>query len=291
MLLTVWYRSSKSSVVIIDVFSSWAFYYAVCVSALCRVLNQPYFLVLHGGDLPQRYQRSPRLCAVMFTSSRQIVSPSRYLKERTESNFPVSVQIISNPLKLELYKAMPRAYDAPRIVWLRAFHTIYNPQMAIEVLYELKKIYAHASLCMIGPDKDGSMESCKKLVASYHLEDSVEFTGFLEKQEMIAKASACNIFLNTTQVDNTPVSLLEALALGIPVVSTNVGGIPYLVTNSYDCVLVEPNDVSAAVDAIRQIMDDGDFRDRLITNGLGNARNRGVNSVIKQWEALLHEIV
>jgi glycosyltransferase involved in cell wall biosynthesis len=291
MLLTVWHRNSKDSVVIIDVFSSLAFYYAVCVSALCKVLRRPYFLVLHGGDLPQRYQRSPRLSAVMFSNSYQIISPTRYLKERTESNFPVSVQVISNPLNLELYKATPKAYDAPRILWLRAFHHIYNPQMAIEVLYELKKIYPYASLCMVGPDKDGSMESCKRLVASYHLEDCVEFTGFLEKKVMIEKASTCNVYLNTTQVDNTPVSLLEALALGIPVVSTNVGGIPYLVTNGYDCVLVESNNVPATVDAIKHIMDDVDFRDRLIINGLKNVQKRGVTSVIKQWETLLNGAV
>lgn len=291
MLLTVCHRSSKGSVVIIDVFSSLAFYYAVYVSTLCRLLKQPYFLVLHGGDLPQRYQRSPRLCAVLFSNSHQIISPTRYLQERTESNFPVSVQVISNPLNLKLYKATPKAYDAPRLLWLRAFHNIYNPQMAIEVLHELRKIYPYASLCMVGPDKDGSMESCKRLVTLYHLEDCVEFAGFLEKKEMIEKASACNIYLNTTKVDNTPVSLLEALALGIPVVSTNVGGIPYLVTNGYDCVLVESNNVPATVDAIKQVMDDVDFRDRLVTNGLENVQKRGVDSVIKQWESLLNEAV
>ena len=75
--------------------------------------------------------------------------------------------------------------------------------------------------------KDGSMEACKEYAAEEKL--PVKFTGKLEKNEWIKISADAGIFINTSNIDNTPVSLMEAMALGLPVVSTNVGGIPYLI--------------------------------------------------------------
>ena len=282
------HRSSKS-IVIIDVFSSLAFYFAVSISLLCRLINQRYVLVLHGGDLPNRYKTSRKLCTTIFSNALKVVSPSMYLKENTECVFPVSVMVISNPLNVRLYKPIQRTYAAPSLVWLRSFHAIYNPQMAIHVLNHIRKDFPDASLLMIGPDKDGTMAACKLLVESYHLEKFVEFTGFLEKPEMIRRASECNIFINTTNFDNAPVTLLEALALGIPVISTNVGGIPYLVKNGQDAILVDPNDIDAMVNGITQVMHDTMLRNQLIKGGLENILKRDIQQVVKQWEIVLNE--
>ena len=68
----------------------------------------------------------------------------------------------------------------------------------------------------------------------------MNFTGKLSKQEWRDLSKDYNVFINTTNFDNTPVSVIEAMALGIPVVSTNVGGLPFLITDKVDGVLVEP---------------------------------------------------
>lgn len=289
MVRCVLRHRSANTIVVIDVFSSLAFYFAVLVSLLCRLINQRYVLVLHGGDLPNRYKTSPKLCATIFSNAISVVSPSVYLKEKTECVFPVSVMVISNPLNIKMYKPIQRTYAAPSLVWLRSFHTIYNPQMAIHVLNRLRKEFPDASLLMIGPDKDGTMAACKLLVESYQLEKFIEFTGFLEKPEMIRRASECNIFINTTNFDNAPVTLLEALALGIPVVSTNVGGIPYLVKNREDAILVDSNDIDAMVNGITRVMHDSMLRNQLIRGGLKNIQKRDIHDVVKQWEIVLNE--
>ena len=69
-----------------------------------------------------------------------------------------------------------------------------------------------------------------------------------------------DIFLNTSLVDNTPVSILEAMASGMCIVSTNVGGIPYLLKAGHEALLVSPGDPEKMAEAVRQILQDPDWR-------------------------------
>jgi glycosyltransferase involved in cell wall biosynthesis len=107
---------------------------------------------------------------------------------------------------------------------------------------------------MVGPDKDGSMESCKKLATTLGVSDKLTVTGRLPKADWIALSANYHIFLNTTTVDNTPVSVMEAMALGMPVITTKVGGIPFLFTDGVEGMMVEeqtPEAMCAAIEILR----------------------------------------
>jgi len=92
---------------------------------------------------------------------------------------------------------------------------------------------------MVGPDKDGSMEVCKKYVLINNL--PVTFTGKLKKKNWTGLASKFDIFINTSNIDNSPLSVIEAMALGLPVITTNVGGIPFLIDHKVDGILIDKN--------------------------------------------------
>jgi glycosyltransferase involved in cell wall biosynthesis len=97
---------------------------------------------------------------------------------------------------------------------------------------------------MIGPDKgDGSFEETRQIAAELGVMSRISFPGPVLKTETPAWLDQGDIFLNTPEVDNTPVSVLEAMACGLCVVSTNVGGLPYLLENEADALLVPPNSV------------------------------------------------
>jgi glycosyltransferase involved in cell wall biosynthesis len=160
--------------------------------------------------------------------------------------------------------------------------------MAISLLYELKKDYQGAELCMVGPDKDGSMEECKILSKELGISDSVLFTGKLTKKEWHKLSENYSVFLNTTNFDNTPVSVIEALALGLPVVSTSVGGIPYLLEDGKDALLVEKGNVLQMKDAVKSIIDDEKLASQLVINARKKAESFDWNKVKNNWNEVLN---
>ena len=246
------YRS-KVDYVLIDTFSTTNFYYALLTSQLCRFFSLKYLPILRGGNLPYRLKQNPRLSSLIFKNSYQNIAPSGYLKYEFEKEGYKTI-LIPNVIPIANYTFKERKKIAPKLLYVRAFAKIYNPSMAVEVLKELKKTYPKAILCMIGPDKDGTLDDVLQLINTYKLEDSVEITGVLSKEEWHEKSEDYDIFINTTNVDNTPISIIEAMALGLPIVSTNVGGLPYLIENNRDGILVDKNNSSAMTNKIIEII-------------------------------------
>ena len=138
---------------------------------------------------------------------------------------------------------------------------------------------------MVGPDSDGSLVKVKALANSKQLK--IKFTGKLAKSEWLELSKNSNVFINTTNLDNTPLSVIEAMALGLPVVSTNVGGLPYLISDHRDGLLVEPENVNAMVDAIIELNSDENLRSNLVNNARSKVENYDWNIVKHKWETLL----
>ena len=246
MLWSILRHGRKEQPVVIDVYSTLNFYYAYFCGLLCRLLGISYICILHGGNLPYRLKRLPMMSRMLFGGARDLVAPSGYLQAAFLKN-GYAASVIPNFIPIENYPFKLRSKVEPRLLWVRAFDATYNPQMAIHVLHLLSDKYPQAALCMVGPDKDGSMNSCRQLAQELGIADRVQFTGRLTKREWIGLSSDYDLFINTTNFDNTPVSVIEAMALGLPVVSTNVGGVPYLISDNTNGLLVNSGDVNGMV--------------------------------------------
>lgn len=278
------YRS-WTKMVLIDTYSTQNFYYAFCVSQLCRLLHLKYIPSLNGGNLPMRLENNPKLCGLIFNNAYKLVSPSIYLKEAFESYGYQKVFYIPNNLELDAYQYHNKAFKTPKLLWVRSFSKIYNPTLAVYVLKLLQVDDIQAELCMVGPDSDGSLKSVKQLAKKLAVE--VRFTGKLPKKEWIALAKDYNIFINTTNFDNMPVSVIEAMALGLPIVSTNVGGIPFLIENEKDGLLVSPNNVLAMVNAIKRIINNPVASQAMAFNARQKVEQFDWEIVKHQWFELL----
>lgn len=273
--------------VLIDTYSTFSFWYVFMVSQLCRWVGLKYIPILHGGNLPERLDQNPGIAQLIFNHSYKNVAPSEYLMAAFQQRRFPNLVFIPNSIALTEYPFLEvREVEAPKLLWVRSFASIYNPKMAVDVLKALQQHYPDAALCMVGPDKDGSLEQTRKYAEQQGVE--VTFTGRLSKLEWVALSQQYNVFVNTTHFDNTPVSVIEALGLGLPVVTTNVGGIPFLLQHRKTALLVEDDAVAQMTDAVLELMNDAGLREALVRNGRGFVEGFDWEVVKGKWGLIMN---
>jgi len=285
MLFAILKYAKKVDYVLIDTYSTQNFYYAYVCSQLCRLLKLRYITILHGGNLPNRLIKNPKLSAAIFHHSYKNVSPSLYIKSEFEKLGFSNVICIPNTIDIKKYPFKQRIHESLDLFWVRSFSKIYNPLLAIKLLKALKDEGLKASLCMVGPEGDGSLIEAQNLAKELNVK--VRFTGKLSKEEWIHLSQDYNIFINTTNVDNMPVSLMEAMALGFPIISTNVGGMPFLIENGHDGILVNPNNIEEFVNAIKWLQWHPNEGKKIAINARGKAEQFDWETVKREWHSLL----
>jgi len=278
-------RHRHFNYVLIDTYSTNAFWFAWFSAKLCQAFNIPYIMFLHGGNLPERLKSHSQYAKDIFRKAVLNICPSAYLYETFRNEGFTNLKIIPNSLDIENYTFKQRQHIKPKLLWVRAFADIYNPILALKVLKKLIKTYPNAQLSMVGPFKDKTIDECREYANKYDL--PVKFTGRLSKEEWIKYAIEFDIFINTTNVDNTPVSVIEAMALGLPIVSTNIGGLPYLLHHKKNALLVKPNDEKAMQKAIENLIEKKNLANELSLNGRQLAKTFGWDIVKAEWQKVL----
>lgn len=276
---------SKIDFILIDTYSTSSFWYAFLCSQIARLKNVNYIPILHGGDLPKRLDTHPKLCKMLFQNAFKNVAPSNYLLSEFTNKGYQNVVYIPNSIKIKDYSFKKRNSFEPKLLWVRAFATIYNPKMAVDVLKKIQSDYPNASLIMVGPDKDGSMEVTKQYAEE--LDVAICFTNRLSKEEWVNLSTDFDFFINTTHFDNTPISVMEAMALGLPVISTSVGGIPFLLTHNENAILVNDKDSDAMVEEITKMIEHPQKGIELSQNARSFVEKMDWSVVKIKWNELL----
>jgi glycosyltransferase involved in cell wall biosynthesis len=286
-LVTVWRQRDKYQVAQVDVYSGLAFIWAELVCWALRLVRKPYVLTLHGGNLPTFSQIYGKRVRRLLKSSFAVTTPSAYLFEHMRP-YCESLVLLPNSLELAAYQFRPRERPAPNLVWLRAFHHIYNPMLAVRITATLAVQFPDVKLTMCGPDKDdGSLESTKELAFELGVQDRITCHGAIAKSEVPNRLHEGDIFLNTTRVDNTPISVLEAMACGLCIISTNVGGIPYLLKHESDALLVPDDDEVAMAEAVKRLLMEPGLAEKLSHNARRKVEDFDWFNIFPKWEKLL----
>ena len=238
----------KFDLIHIDTFSGRAFRIAEVASAITHMRRKKTVLTLHGGKLPVYYEEFPMRVRKVLNRAEHVQTPSLYMKEFF-SKQGIKMHYIPNSINLQQFPYGRNNMKSHSLLWVRAFDKIYNPDLAVKALSEVKKTIHDATLTMVGPDK-GLLGQTKALVAKLDLNSSVRFTGPIQNTELYSYYQTHEVFLNTTSYESFGVAVLEAAACGIPVVSTAVGEIPYLWKNEENMLIVDtmkPEDFSVAI--------------------------------------------
>jgi glycosyltransferase involved in cell wall biosynthesis len=278
-----WSRSTD--VAIVSIFSGRALGIADAATLLLRLMNTPLVLVLHGGAIPEFLRKHPRWMRRVLQRACILVAPSNYLA-REARNLGLVAEVLPNVVVIERYRFRKREQARPRLLWMRTFHEAYNPVMAVDVLVDLKRSVPEASLTMAGQEK-GQLEAVRKAVQTKGIEESVRIVGFLDNDAKEREFASHDIFLNTNRIDNMPVSLLEAASFGLPIVSTDVGGIADVFVHEETALLVASDDPPTMADAVRRLLSDPDLCAHLSENARRLAESCSWAAVRHRWHDVL----
>jgi len=290
MLRTIWQKRHLYQAAHIDVFSGKAFIYAYLSTQLLRILKKTIVITLHGGGLVEFATKHPNSFRLVITNADAVVTPSAYLQEAF-TEIRSDIRLIPNPIDLSESLYRERTSATPRLIWVRAFHSVYNPCMAVRVLTLLSKEYPDINLLMVGPDKgDGSLEQSLKLAGQLGIRSNIEIAGHIAHSDIPHWLDKADIFINTSNYDTAPRSLLEAMANGLCVISTNVGGIPLLASDGVETLLVNPNDTESMAEKIGQILKEPDLAVQLSQNARIRAEKSDWAEILPKWDALFSEL-
>lgn len=287
MCLTLFIQRKKKPTVLIDVYSSSAFYFARITAAICQYYHLPYILIIRGGEMQKRIEKSPKIYSSISEKAKHIVAPSQFMQQVLD-HFNIKSKYIPNHIPLEKYPIKTNSSFQYKIVWVRSVHHLYNPQLAYMIFRILAHEFPTLTITYIGNHKDESAEKIMQMSKSDGLEKRVIFTGLLTKQNWHHLASQSDILLNPTQADNFPVSVLECMALGLPVVCSSVGGLTHLVTHEQEGLCIPNFDAEEYAQAIRYIYTHPDIYKRMSTSARKKAEQYSWEKIRPLWLDILN---
>ena len=291
MMYTTWTKRNDYRIALVSVFSGRAFFWAESVCWLLRINSKPYVLALHGGNLPVFAKRWPQRVQKLLKSAAAVTVPSPYLASEMR-NYRNDFTLLRNPIDLSDYDFTLRRKARAKLIWLRAFHELYNPALAVRVVAKLVEEFPEVQLIMIGPDKgDGSLARTRCIAVELGVSQHITFVGRVDNSQVADWLSKCDIFLNTTNVDNTPVSVVEAMASGLCVVSTNVGGIPFLLEDGTNALLSPANNEEAMASAAARLLRESDLAGRLSALGRTTAMAFSWEESMPKYERLIETVL
>lgn len=280
-LFQLWRVTSQVNLIHVMANSGWSWHlFSVPAVWIGWLLKTPVIINYRGGEAENFFRNSWRWIQPTVNKATYIVVPSKFL-EKVFSRRGVLTRIVPNIIDLEhFYPNYSRNYSLNLLV-ARNLEPIYDIATALQAFAFIKYKYHYAKLTVAG---SGPLRSdLEQLSKQLGIAESVTFTGRLKNKEMSEIYRNTDLLLNPSLADNMPISLLEALACGVPIVSTNVGGIPYLVEDGQTAILVNPGNAEAMAMAALRILGDPELAALLRKNGLAVVQNYAWRKVREQW--------
>lgn len=217
--------------------SEWGFMPAVIGVTTGRRLGKRIVLTYHGGGGEQFFAKHTRLVKHYLSRTDINIVLSGFLAEVFD-HYSIPHTIISNVIELDATQYRERTRIQPNYICVRAHEELYNIPCILRAFKKVQAEIPTATLTLVG---DGSQhEALVKLAKETGLKN-VTFTGRVDNKEIYHYLDKADVILSTPIVDNMPVSLLEAMNAGLLVISSNVGGVPYMITNGRTGLLFDSN--------------------------------------------------
>ena len=222
---------------------------------VARLLGKPIILNYHSGAAPDHLRRSAVARFTMRHAVDANVVPSAFLRDVLLS-FGIESNVVHNTVDLRRFVHRVRDPLRPRMLCTRNFEPLYNIACVLRAFARIQAQYPDATLTLVG---SGSQDAALRQQAVALRLRHVTFAGRLPPSDIHRYYDEADIYLQAPSIDNMPLSVLEAFASGMPVVSTNVGGVPSILRDGVDGLLVRDDDDEALAAAAVRLLGNPSF--------------------------------
>jgi len=282
-LLQLWRGAGRAQVIHVFANSGWSWHLLTVPAILiARLRSIPVIINYRGGNADSFFSRAPWHVRYLLSRVALRVTPSGFL-QGVFSSYGLTAEVIPNIIDLSRFSpGPPRAFAySPHVVVTRNLEPIYGIPTAIRAFAQIVPSYPQARLTVAGSGPE--LSRLQALVAELGLQSSVCFSGRIENSEIPALYASADCLLNPSTVDNMPISILEAFASGVPVVSTSAGGIPDMVEQGVSGLLVPIGDHDAMARELLRVLQDVSLAADLRQAGLLQAERYAWPRVRTQW--------
>jgi len=273
---------------VVHVFSAsyWSFLLApVPAMAIARAFGKRVVLHYHSGEADDHLSHWGAMVHPWLRLADSIVVPSEYLREVFASH-GYTVRVIRNVVDLSRFQYRERRPLRPRLLCTRNFEAYYRVDLVIDAFARFRHLVPEATLTLAGY---GSEEAALREQATRVAGDAVRFAGTVDQAVMARLHADHDIFINASVLDNQPVSLLEACAAGLPVVSSATGDIPYMLRHGEGGWLAPAGDAAALADTLIALWRDPDGALARARRAHAGVTDYTWTAVRQQWAAVYTE--
>jgi len=254
--------------------------------AVARALGRPVLLNYHSGEAPDHLGRSAIARAVLARVDANVV-PSRFLVEVFD-RFAIEATVIPNIIDPDRFSFCERRPLRPRLVSTRNFEALYNVACTLRAFQIVQARHPDATLTVVGGGRDE--RALRAQVDALRLRN-VTFAGRVAPDAIPAYYQANDIYVQSPRIDNMPVSVIEAFACGLPVVSTGVGGIPAIVTHEVNGLLAGDDNHEELAAHVLRLLDDPSLAERLVHSAHASSRACTWPAVRALWLATYRRVL
>ena len=224
---------------------------------LARLLSKKIVVNYHDGRASQHLSASPSAVASL-RSADALAVPSQYLRD-VFTTFGLTPEVIPNTIDTGSYPFRERRQLRPEFLTNRGFEALYNVECTLKAFRIVQDNYpdAHFTVANDGPLRP----ALQALAADMRL--NATFTGAVSQARMAALYDAADIYVMSPNIDNMPLTILECFACGLPVVSTDAGGVPYLAHHEQTALLAPINSHEQLAGQCVRLLQDPELAQRI----------------------------
>lgn len=284
-LVALWRQCARVDVVHVMANSGWSWHlFAAPAIWVAHLRGRPVVVNYRGGEAEAFLSRSARWVRPSLRRCAHLVVPSGFLLAVFD-RFGFAAEVVPNIVDTVRFQPAAEPPTGPfHVVVARNLEPIYDNASALRALARLRQQVPDARMTVAGTGPE--REALQALAHDLGLQDAVHFAGRLEREAMATLYRNAHALLNTSLVDNMPNSLLEAMASGVPVVSTNVGGVPFIVEDGVTALLVPPAAPEAMAQALARVALEPALAEGLRERGCREVQQYTWARVAPRWAAV-----